>query len=93
MIERIRTWYRTRTNETKAALRTAGQSVVGATTAFLVVALSQATNILSGGDVQAAVDQLSAAASALVIGVLSALTGLVSYARNRWGKAKATYGA
>lgn len=91
MIDRLKRWYRSRTDATKAALRTFWQAVYGATFVLIIATLTEALDVLNGSTAADAVADLSVAVKAWCVAIVSATIGVASYLRNRVGKTKARY--
>jgi hypothetical protein len=88
----VRNRYRRLSDQWKATLRTAAQSVIGFTGLFVLAALNEAVGLLSGGSIEDAMTNLSTAGTALLIGMVGVATSIVTFAMNRPGaKAHASY--
>ncbi len=92
-MQNLREWYNARSNQTKAALRTFAQTVVGVILLSLVQMLG-VTQKLFDDDPTTVADwgDLVDIGSYLMFVIIGAVIGLVSYAHNRWFSNPAHYG-
>lgn len=82
-MERIKTWWRNLPDQWHATIRSSWQTATGFIGVFALAALAEATDLLNGGTLEETLTDLSIAAKAAAVGLVSIGNALVAFWMNR----------
>lgn len=83
---RMHLWWVSLPDQWKATLRTAAASLGAGLGTMILATIAVTNNVLVGGSLEAALDELELVARAFLAAVLSAITGVVTFWMNRNGR-------